>query len=272
MGGPYLFLYGGRKMTVNILAVGDVVGDNGVDFLFDKLRGIKKLKNISFTVVNGENASMIGITPKQASRIFDAGADVITLGNHAFGKFAIIPFLESNKYILRPANMSPLTPGEGSGIYETSFGRVCVIDLIGRCEMEFGPDNPFFELDRQLRNLPKDVKIVLVDMHAEATSEKAAIAHYSSGRVTAVWGTHTHVQTNDAGILENGCAFITDLGMTGAVNSILGIRPEQSVGRFLGKMKTPYSSAAGPCKIEGCIFEVDTDTGKAISAEAVRVI
>lgn len=260
-------------MTVNILAVGDVVGDCGVDFLFRKLRAVKKLKNIAFTVVNGENASVVGITPRQADRIFDAGADVITLGNHTFQKSAIIPYLDNNRYILRPLNLSPLTPGRGFGIFESPFGNVCVMNLIGRCGMDFGAESPFFEAEKVLKSLRNEkISTVLVDMHAEATSEKAALAYYLDGRVSAVWGTHTHVQTSDAGVLENGCGFITDLGMTGPERSILGVRPEQSVSRFLGKQpRTAYAAADGSCKMEGCIFEVDPSTGKCLSAEAIRI-
>ncbi len=260
-------------MAVNILAIGDVVGENGLDFLFSKLRPVKKLKGISFTVVNGENASVTGLTPDQAEYILDAGADVITLGNHAFSKSAIVNYIDENRLLLRPSNLSPLSPGKGWGVYETRFGNVCVINLIGRCGMDFGAENPFLEADRILRELRgSDVKIIFVDMHAEATSEKAALAWYLGNRVTAVWGTHTHVQTSDACVLPDGCGFITDLGMTGAQNSVLGVRAEQSIARFLGEQpRHPYASADGDCKMEGCIFSVDPETGRCLSAEAIRV-
>jgi hypothetical protein len=258
-------------MIINILAIGDVMGENALDFLFRKLRSIKKLYNIAFTVVNGENASIVGITPNQADKIFSAGADVITLGNHTFNKHSIIPYLDDNRYILRPSNFSSLSAGRGWGVFETNYGNICVIDLIGRCGMDFGPDNPFFEADKILRKL-EDTKIVLVDMHAEATSEKAAMAFYLDGRVSAVWGTHTHVQTSDATILPNGCGFITDLGMTGPEVSILGVKPELSIARFIGEStRRPYEQAPGSCKIEGAIFEIDTDTGKCQSVEAIRI-
>ncbi len=260
-------------MAVNILAVGDVVGENGVAFLSSHLRAYKKLKGISFTVVNGENASMVGLTPRDAERIFEAGADVITLGNHAFGKSNILPYLEDNKYILRPSNASPLSPGRGWGVFDSPFGDICIINLLGRCGMDFGTESPFFEADRILRSLKDQaVKTVLVDIHAEATSEKAALAYYLLGRVSVVWGTHTHVQTSDACVLEQGCGFITDLGMTGPARSILGIRPEQSVSRFLGEQpRRQYTQADGACKMEGCIFELDPETGRCLSAEAIRI-
>lgn len=259
-------------MRVNILAIGDVVGENGVDFLNKKLRPFKKLKNISFTVVNGENANVVGITPRQADAIFSAGADVITLGNHTFGKNAIIPYLDDNRYILRPANLSPRSTGRGWGVFEAPFGNVCVINLIGRCGMDFGPDNPFFEAERILKsNLGTNV--ILVDMHAEATSEKAALAMHLDGRISALWGTHTHVQTSDGGVLPKGTGFITDIGMTGPVYSILGVTPEQSIARFLGEPeRRAYTQASGPCKLEGAIFEIDTESGKCCSVEAIRIM
>ena len=258
-------------MVKNILAVGDVVGEPGLSFLSKKLRDIKAAKDIAFTVVNGENASMLGITPRQADEIFSAGADVITLGNHAFSRSSILPYLEDNKYILRPANLSPLSTGRGWNVFETSFGDVCVINLIGRCGMDFGPDNPFFAADEILRQC-SGVKMILVDMHAEATSEKSAMAFYLDGRVSVVWGTHTHVQTSDAGVLPEGTGFITDLGMTGSAVSVLGVRRELSIRRFLGDPeRRPYEPAGGPCKLEGAVFSIDTETGRCVGAEAFRV-
>ncbi len=257
-------------MIVNILAVGDVFGENGLNFLERKLRTIKKFKDISFTVVNGENSSVVGITPKQAEAIFNAGADVITLGNHTFNRQNIIPYLDDNRYIIRPANLSPQTPGRGWGVFDSSFGDVCVINLIGRCGMDFGPDNPFYCADRILKNV--DTKVVLIDMHAEATSEKAAIAWHLDGRISALWGTHTHVQTSDATVLPKGTGFITDLGMTGPALSILGVKPEMSINRFLGDpRRRAYEQAPGPCKMEGAIFQVDTSNGKCLSVEAIRI-
>ena len=256
-------------MKVNILAVGDVVGESGLDFLSRKLRSVKKLKNISFTVVNGENASGTGLTPAQAERIFDAGADVITLGNHTYGKSGIIPYLDDCPYILRPANYAPQNPGKGWGVFEASFGQVCVINLIGRCGMNFGTENPFFAADAALKKA--DTPIILVDMHAEATSEKLAMAYYLDGRVSAVWGTHTHVQTSDGTVFEGGMGYITDVGMTGPKNSVLGIKPSQSISMFRGDPPQRYETAPGPCKMECVIFEIDSITGKCLNAEALRI-
>ncbi|MBQ4426251.1 MAG: YmdB family metallophosphoesterase [Oscillospiraceae bacterium] len=257
-------------MSVNILAIGDVFGENGLDFLSKKLRAFKKLKNIAFTVVNGENASVVGITPVQADAIFDAGADVITLGNHTFSRQNIIPYLDDNRYILRPDNLSPLSSGTGHRVYDAPFGEVLVINLIGRVGMDLQSENPFFRADKLIKENP--ARIVLVDMHAEATSEKAALAWYLDGRVSAVWGTHTHVQTSDAAVLPHGTGFITDLGMTGPALSILGVKPEQSISRFLGEpRRQQYMPASGARKMEGAIFEIDEKTGKCLSVEAVRI-
>ena len=258
-------------MTIRILAVGDVTGESGINFLSKKLRPIKKFKKIDFTVVNGENASLRGITPRQADDILSSGADVITLGNHSFDRQNILPYLDNNSYILRPANASPLAPGRGWGVFETPFGNVCVINLQGRCDMPFGADSPFFAAD-DILHACRDTKIILVDFHASATSEKGAMAFYLDGRVSVVWGTHTHVQTSDACVLPGGTGFITDLGMSGPILSILGIRPEQSVGNFLGDPERhPYEIAPGDCKIEGAIFEVDTVTGRCVGVESIRI-
>ncbi len=256
-------------MSVKILAVGDVVAPSGLDYLCAKLRGLKKYTGAGFTVVNGENASVLGITPQQAEEIFAAGADVVTLGNHAFSRKEIMEYLDDCPYILRPANFAPQTPGRGWGVFEAPFGRVKVINLIGRCEMDFGPDNPFLAVEKILREEP--CAVTLIDFHAEASSEKGAMAYMLDGRVSAVWGTHTHVQTSDAQVLEKGTGFITDLGMTGPARSVLGVVPEQSIARFRGDPRERYSAASGPCKLECAVFEIDERSGKCLSADALRI-
>ena len=257
-------------MIVNIMAVGDVVGSTGIDILSDKLRRLKKHYNISFTVVNGENASGIGITPRQAEDIFDAGADVITLGNHTWGKREIINYIDDNKYIIRPSNYAPQNPGQGYVVCDTNFGPVCVMNLIGRCGMNFGTENPFFEADTILKKT--GVKINLVDFHAEATSEKLAMCYYLDGRVSALWGTHTHVQTSDAEVFPKGTGYVTDVGMTGPVRSVIGINPDQSINMFLGNPPQRYEPASGSGKIEFAIFEIDSETGVCRSAESFRIL
>lgn len=256
-------------MPVNILAVGDIAGRCGLEMLSRRLRSIQKFENIRFTVVNGENAAGIGITPQQAREILSAGADVITLGNHTWGRQEIAETLDENPYILRPANFAPQTPGRGLGLYETSFGKVAVINLIGRCNMDFGPDNPFLEADRLLKNL--DAGIVLVDFHAEATSEKLALGSYLDGRVSAVWGTHTHVQTSDARVLPRGTGYITDLGMTGAINSVIGVKTDISISFFLGNPPRRFEAADGEAKLECAVFEIDEKTGRCLGVRALRI-
>ena len=257
-------------MGVNILAVGDVMGTSGMEFLMEKLRGVKKLYDIAFTVVNGENAAGLGIEKDQARGLLDSGVDVITLGNHTWGRREIITFLDDSRYILRPANFAPQVPGRGWGVFETSFGDVSVINLIGRGGMRLESESPFFEADRILGKV--DTKIILVDFHAELTSEKNAMAYYLDGRVSALWGTHTHVQTSDGRVFPNGMGYITDLGMTGPCDSIIGMKPEQPISRFLGNPPGRFEPAIGPAKIEGAVFEIDTDTGRCVNVEAVRVM
>ena len=257
-------------MEMRILAVGDVVGRTGLAFLREKLRPLQKERGIDFTVVNGENANVVGITPDQADEIFKAGADVVTLGNHTWTRWELHPYLNEKAGILRPANFAPQCPGRGDGVFPTPFGPVRVISLMGRFSLDPNTDNPFVAADTLLSE--NQVRVVLVDMHAEATSEKLAMGYYLDGRVSAVWGTHTHVQTSDACVFPRGTGYISDLGMTGPANSVLGIAPEQSIRKFLGDPPRRYEQAKGPGKLEGAIFTVDTETGACLGVEALRVV
>ena len=254
-------------MDFKVLCVGDVVGGPGMDRVRRSLRYLKRKTQADFVIVNGENAAVVGITPEQAEEIFDAGADVITLGNHSFNKREIIPYLEDNGRILRPANYAPQTPGAGMGVFDTKVGPVAVIDLIGRCNMDYGPDNPFLQVDKLLKDT--SAKIILVEIHAEATSEKLAMGYMLDGRVSAVWGTHTHVPTADARILPRGTGYVTDLGMTGPRDSVLGIRPDLSIAKFRGDLSQRYQWANGPTKMEAVLFTIDTATGLCKQAERV---
>lgn len=254
-------------MELKILAVGDVVGNPGMERIRRTLRQLKRKTGADFVVVNGENASVVGITPDQAEDIFDAGADVITLGNHSFGKREIVSYLDDTTRILRPANYAPQAPGIGWSVYASKFGDIAVIDLIGRCNMDYNPDNPFLLVEKILKKI--DTKLVFVEMHAEATSEKLAMGYLLDGRVSAVWGTHTHVPTADARILPKGTGYVTDLGMTGPRDSVLGIRPDLSIARFRGDLTERYRWAEGPTKLEAVLFTIDTATGKCRKAERV---
>ena len=254
-------------MDFKVLAVGDVVGNPGLDRVRRSLRYLKRKTGADFVVVNGENAAVVGITPGQAEDILDAGADVITLGNHSFNKREIVPYLDDCPQILRPANYAPQAPGKGWAVFDTKAGPVAVIDLIGRCDMDFGPDNPFLMIEKILKEA--EAKIVLVEIHAEATSEKLAMGYLLDGRVSAVWGTHTHVPTADAMILPKGTGYVTDLGMTGPKYSVLGIRPELSIAKFRGDLTERYKWAEGPTKMEAVLFTIDAGTGKCRSVERV---
>ena len=258
-------------MLYHILAVGDVVGEEGLRHLSRHLRQVKKLKNIAFAVVNGENVAGNGLTADQAEALFAAGADVITLGNHTWGKVQIADYLEDSPYILRPANYTARAPGRGYGVYDCGRVRIAVMNLIGRCDLDSNADNPFLTADKLLRQEQEKPTFTLVDFHAEATSEKLAMAYYLDGRVSAVWGTHTHVPTADARVFPKGTGYITDLGMTGPVESVLGIRPEQSVETFLGGLPGRYRVAGGPCKMEGAIFTLESDTGLCVAVERIDI-
>ena len=256
-------------MELKVLCVGDVVGDPGLERLRKSLRKLKRDCGADFVIVNGENASNVGMTPRQGDMIFDAGADVITMGNHTFSRREIAPYIEENTYVLRPANLPPQQPGRGWEIYETKCGDVAVIDLIGRVGMDYLPDNPFLLMDKILKRI--DTKIILVEIHAEATSEKLAMGHMLDGRVSAVWGTHTHVPTADAQILPKGTGYVTDLGMTGPAISVLGIQPKLSIDKFRGELYARYQCADGPTKLNAVCFTIDAASGKCTKVERVDV-
>lgn len=254
-------------MEFKVLAVGDVVGNPGMERICKSLRKLKMQAGADLVIVNGENAAVVGLTPNQAEDIFDAGADVITMGNHTFGKRELVEYLDENSRILRPANYAPQTPGRGVGIYDSRFGDVAVIDLQGRCNMDYGPDNPFLAVEKILKQI--DTKLIFVELHAEATSEKLAMGYMLDGRVSALWGTHTHVPTADVQVLPKGTGYVTDLGMTGPKHSVLGIRPELSIAKFRGDLTERYRWADGPTKLEAVLFTIDTETGLCRRAERI---
>ena len=256
-------------MDFKVLAVGDVVGNPGLDRICRSLRKLKRETGADFVIVNGENAAVVGMTPRQGEEILDAGADVITMGNHTFGKRELVDYLDDCPQVIRPANYAPQTPGRGYGIFDTKAGPVAVVDLIGRCNMDYGPDNPFLMAEKIIKNL--DTKLIFVEIHAEATSEKLAMGYMLDGRVSAVWGTHTHVPTADAQVLPKGTGYVTDLGMTGPKHSVLGIRPELSIAKFRGDLTSRYQWAEGPTKLEAVLFTIDTATGLCKKAERVDV-
>lgn len=255
-------------MEWNVLAIGDVVADCGVRMIERYLPRLRRQVGADFTVVNGENAAILGITPELAERIFDAGADVITMGNHTYGRREICDYMDDCARILRPANLAPQLPGNGWGVFDSPVGEVAVIDLIGRCNMDYNPDNPFLLVDRILQKI--HTPRILVEIHAEATSEKLAMGHMLDGRVSAVWGTHTHVPTADDQVLPKGTGYVTDLGMTGPKDSILGIRPDLSIARFRGDLAGRYQPAPGAGKLEGVVFTL-TAEGRCLKTERVSI-
>ena len=256
-------------MEFKVLAVGDVVCEPGMERIRRSLRRLIRDTGADFTVVNGENASVVGITPAQAEDILDAGADVITLGNHSFARREIVDYLDESRRILRPANYAPQAPGVGWRVFESRAGDVAVIDLIGRGNMDYTPDNPFLMVEKILPKL--DTKLILVEIHAEATSEKLAMGYHLDGRVSAVWGTHTHVPTADPQVLPGGTGYVTDLGMTGPQYSVLGIQPKLSVAKFRGDLPQRYRPAEGPTKLEAVLFTLDTASGKCTQVRRVDV-
>ncbi len=256
-------------MDFKVLAVGDVVGDPGMERIRRSLRYLKRQTNADFVVVNGENAAVLGMLPQQAEDIFDAGADVITMGNHTFGKRELVDYMEDNRRVLRPANYAPQAPGYGWGVYETKAGDVAVIDLQGRVNMDYTPDNPFLAVEKIIKELP--TKLIFVEIHAEATSEKLAMGYMLDGKVSAVWGTHTHVPTADQQILPNGTGYVTDLGMTGPKHSVLGIRPDLSIAKFRGDLPQRYRWAEGETMLGAVLFTIDTETGLCKKVERVDI-
>ena len=256
-------------MNYHILAIGDVVGEQGLAHLSKSLRAVKKLKDVHFTVVNGENAAGTGILPRQVEDLYAAGADVVTLGNHTFRRQQIAGRLEEDPYLLRPANFTGRAPGRGWGVYDCGHIQIGVMNLIGRCGLDFHADNPFIAADRLLRG--DAPRFTVVDFHAEATSEKGAMAWHLDGRAQALWGTHTHVPTADCQILPQGLGFVTDLGMTGPAESVLGIEPWQSVEGFLGGLPGRYKHPEGPCKLGGAVFPLDSATGLCTAVERVDI-
>ncbi len=257
---------------MRLLCIGDVVGKVGCEFLRSKLPALKKVKGIDAVICNGENsADGNGITPASADFLFDSGVDVITLGNHSFRRKEVFSYLDSSPYIIRPANY-PESTTPGKGVCTLDFGKysVTVINLIGNMFMEPGLMSPFDKIDSLLKDI--DSRIIVVDFHAETTSEKLAMGYYLDSKVSVVFGTHTHVQTSDERVLNGGTGYITDLGMTGPRDSVLGVKPEISIEKFKTRMPVRFDLKKGGCKMECVVFDIDEKTGKTNSAERLRIL
>ena len=256
---------------MKILAIGDLVGNCAINELKTKLPKICAQEKIDFIIVNGENvAEGMGMTEKNFHDILDQKVDVITMGNHTWGKKDIFKFIDHPK-IIRPANYSKPVPGKGYNVYECKGKKIAVINLIGRVDMNVLSDNPFLIAKSIIEKIKNQVDIIVIDFHAEATAEKIAMSYYLDGEATIIFGTHTHVQTADEKILPKGTAYITDLGMTGPKNSVIGMNIQSSLKRFETTLPEKYKIAEGECMLNGVVFEIDNQTNKAINIKRIKM-
>ncbi|TRD23605.1 TIGR00282 family metallophosphoesterase [Palleronia caenipelagi] len=260
---------------MRILFLGDVMGRSGRTAIGQHLRNLREELNVSFCVVNGENATNgAGLSAAHAKGILEAGADVITLGDHAFDQKEMMQFCEAEPRIVRPLNFSKAAPGQGARVFEVQGGaRVLVAQVLGQVFMKRPFDDPFSAVERALKAAPLGgaVQATLVDMHCEATSEKMAMGHFCDGRASIVVGTHTHVPTADAMILPGGTAYQTDAGMCGDYNSVIGMQKDEPMRRFLtGMPKARFEPAKGEGTLSGLLAEIDPKTGKALSVQQIR--
>jgi metallophosphoesterase (TIGR00282 family) len=254
---------------IRILCIGDVVGDIGTSYLKKHLPSFKDEYSVDVCIANGENSAQgNGITPFSAREMFAAGVDFITTGNHAFRRRESYDFFDETLSVIRPANYKDSVYGRGYGIIDKGFVRIGVANVLGTAFLE-PLENPLDCLDRVIGELKKEVDIILVDFHAEATSEKRAAGFYLDGKVSAVFGTHTHVQTADEQILPNGTGYITDLGMTGPTQSVLGVKPEIIIERMKTGLPQRFENASAPCSMGGCIFTVDRNSGRTEKVERI---
>jgi len=257
---------------MRILFIGDIFGNLGRKALKKYIGDIKRENNIDFCIANGENAAAgRGITYDISSKLYNMGVDCITLGNHTWGKNDIVNFIDDDARMVRPANYPKDLPGKGSRIITNSDNKkIGVINVLGRVYME-GVDSPFEAIEREVSYLKQFVNVIIVDMHAEATSEKCAIAWNFDGVVSAVLGTHTHVQTSDERILPKGTAFLTDVGMTGPFDGIIGVDRNIILKRIKTYMPQRFEPAVGMAQINAVIIDVSEETGKAIGIERINM-
>ena len=256
---------------MKILFIGDTIGSAGRACVKHYLKHLQEEFEIDLTILNCENAAAgFGITPKIADELLDGGIDVLTSGNHVWDKKEIMPYLNQNSRILRPANYPQGNPGRGLAVIKTRKGEeAAVLNLQGRVFM-VPIDDPFRTADAELAKIPPHVKVIFVDMHAEATSEKVAMGWYLDGRVSAVVGTHTHVPTADETILPKGTAYQTDAGMTGPYDSILGVMRDQVIHRFLAQIPVRFESASQDARLNAVVVDIDSETGKARKIERIH--
>ena len=256
---------------MKILAIGDLVGDIGLNKLKETLPNLIEAENIDFVIANVENvASGMGITQKDFQILDHMKIDVMTMGNHTWGKKDIFSFIDNPK-LLRPANYSKGIPGHGYNIYECKGKNIAVISLIGRTAMNVLSENPFIVVDEILEEIKNKTDMVFVDFHAEATAEKIAMKYYLDGRVTGIFGTHTHVQTADEEVTKRGTGYITDLGMTGPKYSVIGMDTDASIKRFVTTLPERYKLANGKAFLNGCVFEVNDENCRTKDIYRIRI-
>ena len=255
---------------MKILAVGDIVGKTGIQKLKEVLPQVIKENEIDFVIVNGENAADgMGITEKMYKDILGLNVNVVTMGNHTWGKKEIFNFID-HPQIIRAANYSENNPGKGYNIYEAKNKKIAVINLIGRVTMGVLSENPFLVAKKIINEIKNKVDIIVIDMHAEATAEKIALSYYLDGEATIIFGTHTHVQTADERISEKGTGYITDIGMTGPKKSVIGMDIDVSIKRFETSLPEKYKLAEGKAMFNSCLFEVDDKTNKVKKIERIN--
>ena len=256
---------------MRVLAIGDLVGESGVKKLREILPKLRQEAKIDFVIVNAENsAGGMGITTAIFNELKRLNVNAITMGNHTWGKKDIFTFIDDD-LINRPANYSRGVVGKGYHIYNKNGKNICVVNLIGRTDMGVQSDNPFSKMEDILNEVKGKTDIIIVDFHAEATAEKIAMKHFLDGKVTAIFGTHTHVQTADEEVTEKGTAYITDIGMTGPKNSVIGMDVNASVKRFVTSLPERYKLAEGSCILNGCIIEINDENCRAVSIERINV-
>ncbi|TYQ15799.1 UNVERIFIED_CONTAM: hypothetical protein Cloal_2289 [Acetivibrio alkalicellulosi] len=254
---------------MNLLFIGDIVGNPGRKAAKEMIKRLKKEKEIDFCFANGENsAGGSGITYVVAQELYKSGIQGITLGNHTWSKREVTNFIDSDKCIVRPANYPTELPGFGSTVIKGEKGEVGLLNIMGRVYMD-SIDCPFKAAEREIEHLKNFVKIIVIDMHAEATSEKHALAWHLDGKVSCVLGTHTHVQTADERILPFGTGYITDVGMTGPYDGIIGVERERVINKFITHMPTRFEVAHGKVQFNGAYLEIDEKTGKTLKIERI---
>lgn len=256
---------------MKVLAVGDLVGNVGLKKFEKEYKMLKEKENIDFCIVNAENvAEGMGITEKAFKKLLELNVDCITMGNHTWAKKDIFSFIDNPK-LIRPANYPTNNPGKGYQIFHCKNKKIAVINLIGRVTMSVLSENPFIVVEQIIEKIKNQVDIIVIDFHAEATAEKLALAYHLDGKVSIVYGTHTHVQTADEKIMKNGTAYITDIGMTGPIESVIGMDKDASIKRFVTSLPERYKIAESEAKLNACIFEINDKNCQVVKIKRINI-